>query len=141
MVLAAFGQYVTESKLEHLARMDVKGTPIDELVRLARHYGLEAGIQDTTVEGLGRVLSKGCLPIAFIDRAVFEMTPHQRAHYSIRNAVIHNVIPVHITPKSVTVHDPRQPRVTRKSMRLFRMAYEGLGGRCVVCSRAESFKC
>ena len=32
--------------------MDVKGTPIDEFLRLARHYGLGARIQDMTVEGL-----------------------------------------------------------------------------------------
>jgi len=135
MVLAAYGMHVQERELAAQSRMDVKGTPIDELLRLARHYGLVARIQDTTVEGLQRILAEGSLPIAFIDRAVFDLTPRQRARHSIRSAVIHNVIPVHVTAKSITLHDPRQPSVTRKSIRLFRLAYERLGGRSMVCSR------
>jgi len=134
MVLAGYGVHVRESELEAQARMDVKGMPIDELARLARHFGLVAGIQDTTVAGLRRLLAEGRLPIAFIDRAVFDLSPRQRARHSLRNAIIPNVIPVHVTARSVTLHDPRQPRVTRKTIRLFRRAYSGLGGRCVVCS-------
>lgn len=134
MVLAAYGTYVQEGELEAQARMVPQGTPIGELERLARQYGLVAEIQDTTVRGLRHLLAERKLPIAFIDRAVFELTPAERARHSIRNAIMHNVIPVKITDTSVTLHDPREPRVTRKTMRLFRQAYEGLGGRCIVCA-------
>lgn len=135
MVLAAYGVHVQESELEAQARMEVKGTPIDELVRLAREYGLMAEIQDTTVEGLLPILSEEKLVIAYLDRAIFDLTPSQRAHHCLRHAIIHNVVPIKITHKSVTFHDPRRPRITRKNIRLFRRAYEGLGGRCIVCSK------
>jgi hypothetical protein len=114
--------------------MEPKGTRIDDLVRLARQYQLEAEIQETTVEELQRILVAGKLPIAYIDRAVFELPPRQRARHSIRNAIIHNVIPTRVTAKSVQFHDPRLRQIARRSIRLFRQAYVILGGRCVVCS-------
>src|SRR2546423_1092015 len=104
MALAAYGTHVQESELEAQAKMVPKGTPVDELERLARHFGLVAEIRQTTVEGLRDILAEGKLPIAFIDRAVFELTPAERAHHSIRDAIIHNVIPVKITQRSVTLH-------------------------------------
>jgi ABC-type bacteriocin/lantibiotic exporter with double-glycine peptidase domain len=136
MVLAAYGTRVNESELEALVQMEPKGTPVDELERLARQFGLIAEIQDLTVAGLQQVLEEGKLPIAFLDRAVFELTPTERRHHSIREAIIHNAIPVKITAKSVALHDPRFPQVTRRTLRLFRLAYERLGGVSVVCSKA-----
>jgi hypothetical protein len=68
MVLAACAMSVSESELESRARMDPRGTPIDELQRLARMYRLLAEIEETTVEDLGRILSEGKWPIAYIDR-------------------------------------------------------------------------
>jgi hypothetical protein len=76
MVLAAYGRHVQESELEAQARMEPKGTRIDELERLARQYRLVAEVRDTTVEELKGVLGEGKLPIVYIDRAVFELTPH-----------------------------------------------------------------
>ncbi len=137
MVLAAFGTKVAEAAIEAQAQVQVQGTVIDELQRLARHFHLVAEIQDTTVEKLRAILAAGKLPIAFIDRAVFDLTPQQRLTHSLHDAIIHTVIPVRVTAKSVTFHDPRPPRITRKSFRLFRRAYNGLGGRCVVCSKPE----
>ncbi len=133
MVPAAFGTEVGESDLEAHARLQERGTTIDELERLARQFGLAAEIQDTTVEELREILAMGRLPICFIDRAVFELTPRQRRTHSLRDAVIHTVIPVRVTARSVTFHDPLPPSVTRKTSALFRRAYEGLGGRSVVC--------
>ncbi len=135
MVLAACGTQVHESELEARARMEVKGTPIDELRRLAIQFGLAAEIQDTTVEGLRDLLAEGKFPIVYIDRAIFHLNPSERANHSLRNAIIHNVVPTKITDKFVTLHDPRQPSITRHTIRLFRLAYEGLGGRCIVCSK------
>jgi hypothetical protein len=137
MVLAAFGAEVAEATIESHAQLQERGTFIDELERLARRFQLVAEIQDTTVEELRTILAEGKLPIAFIDRAVFDLTPRQRLTHSIHDAIIHTVIPVRVTAKSVTFHDPRPPRITRKTIRLFRHAYSGLGGRCVVCSKPE----
>jgi hypothetical protein len=135
MVLAFWDIHVRENELEARTRMEDRGIPIAELERLAQQYGLVAEIQDVAFEALRDVLTEGRLPIAYIDRAVFDLNPAQRRHHSIRNAIIHNVIPVKITDASVTLHDPRFPLVTRRSTRLFRQAYACLGGRCVVCSR------
>jgi hypothetical protein len=135
MVLAAYRRHVSEGELEAQARMEPRGTRIDELGRLARQHQLVAEIQDTTVEGLREILAEGKLPIVYIDRAVFELTPRQRARHSIRDAIIHNVVPTKITAGSVTFHDPLLPRITRKTTRLFRQAFGILGGRCVVCSK------
>jgi ABC-type bacteriocin/lantibiotic exporter with double-glycine peptidase domain len=135
MVLGAFGTEVTEATIEAQARMERRGILINELERLARHFHLVAGIQDTTVEELQKILADGKLPIAFIDRVVFDLTPEGRRTHSIRDAIIHTVIPTQVTAKSVTYHDPRQGQVTRKTIRLFHRAYMGLGGRCVVCSK------
>jgi len=135
MVLAAYGRHVPESELEAQARMELQGTRIDELERLARQFQLGAEIQETTVEELRGILAQGKLPILYIDRLVFELSPGQRARHSIRDAIIHTVIPTQVTARSVTFHDPRLPQITRKSMRLFRQAFSSLGGHCIVCSK------
>jgi ABC-type bacteriocin/lantibiotic exporter with double-glycine peptidase domain len=137
MVLAAFGTHLPESELTAQARMVPKGTPIEELERLARRYGLVAEIQHTTVEHLRQGLAAGKLPIAFIDRAIFKLSPAERRHHSIREAIQHNVIPVAIAARSVTLHDPLEPRICRRTLRLFREAYEALGGVAVVCSTPD----
>jgi hypothetical protein len=135
MVLAAYGTHVVESELEAEAGMEAKGTPIFELVRLARRFQLTARIQETTIDGLRRILAEDKVPIVYVDRAVFELSPRQRARHSIRDAIIHNVIPIRLTAKSVTLHDPRLARITRKATRLFDQAFSSLGRRCVVCSK------
>jgi hypothetical protein len=127
MVLAAFGVEVAEATLEAQVQMQERGTVIDELERLAKHFHVVAEIQDPTVEELREILAEGKLPIAFIDRAVFDLTALQRRTHSIRDAIIHTVIPVRVTAKSITFHDPRPPRITRKTIRLFRRAYTGPG--------------
>jgi predicted double-glycine peptidase len=137
MVLAAFGTNVEEGEVEAHAHLEEEGTLINELERLARFFHIKAEIQDATLEDLNRILMEGKLPIAYIDRAVFDMRPRQRAKHSIRNAIIHTVIPIRVTSRSVTFHDPRLPQITRKTIRLFERAYMGLGGRCVVCSKPE----
>ena len=89
------------------------------------------------MEELREILAEGKLPIAFIDRAVFDLTPQQRRSHSIHDAIIHTVIPVRVTAKLITFYDPRPPRIPRKTIRLFRRAYGGLGGRYVVCWKPE----
>ena len=99
MVLAAFGVEIAEAAIEAEAQMQERGTLIDEVERLARHFHLVAEIQDTTVEELREILAGDKLPIAFLDRAVFELTPQQRLTHSIRDAIIHTVIPFRVTAK------------------------------------------
>jgi hypothetical protein len=134
MVLSAFGTHVLESELKAQARMVPKGTPIEELEPLARRYGLVAEVQDMALEQLRQALAARKLPVAFIDRAIFKLSPAQRKRHSIRQAIQHNVIPVEITQWSVAFHDPLEPRIRRRTIRLFRQAYEALGSVSLVCS-------
>jgi hypothetical protein len=119
MVLAAFGTRIQERELEDVAELEDQGTRIDELERLARRFHLHAEIQDITVEGLQGILAQGKFAIAYIDRAVFELRPRQRARHSIRDAIIHTVVPARVTAWTVTFHDPRPPRVSRKDRSSF----------------------
>jgi ABC-type bacteriocin/lantibiotic exporter with double-glycine peptidase domain len=135
MVLAAYSRHVEERELVAQARMERKGIRIDELERLARQFQLVAEIQQITLAELRSILAEGKLPIAYIDRVIFELSPRQRLRHSIRNAIIHNVILTEVSDRFVTFHDPRIPRITRKTTRLFGQAYSGLGGHCVVCSK------
>ncbi|MCI0680470.1 MAG: cysteine peptidase family C39 domain-containing protein [Gemmataceae bacterium] len=138
MVLAAYGTDVDESTLLGQARMEQDGTEIGELERFARQFGIVADLQEATVDQLRELLAEGRLPIAYIDRAVFELTPRQRAKHTLRHAKVHVVIPTRISAAAVNYHDPlAPPRIVRKSMRLFRLAYDRLGSRCVVCSKPE----
>jgi len=138
MVLAAYGTQVDEGTIEAESQMVEQGTAIEELERLARQFGLVADIQEMTVEQLRQLLGEGKLAIAYIDRAVFDLTPAKRAKHPLRSARLHTVVPTRVTAASVTYHDPLPPgRIIRKSIRLFRSAYECLGSSCVVCSTLE----
>jgi ABC-type bacteriocin/lantibiotic exporter with double-glycine peptidase domain len=138
MVLAAYGTHLDESAIEAEATMEDEGAPIEEIARLARRYGLIAEIQETTVADLRRILRQGGLPIAFIDRAVFDMAPRERLKHSIHDAKIHTVIPNRLSSASVTFHDPLPPRVTRRSISVFDLAHRLLGRYCVICSQRQS---
>lgn len=78
MVLAAFGREVSEAEIRTVARMERRGTAIDELERVARVYGLDAQIEETTPEDLRRILSEGGLPIVYIDRGIFDLRLSER---------------------------------------------------------------
>lgn len=84
------------------------------------------------------ILAEGQLPIALIDRSVFDLTSRQRTRHSLRNAILHNVIPVQVTDKTVTLHDPLVPGISRRTISLFRQAYDRLGSYSVVCQKAET---
>jgi hypothetical protein len=137
MVLAAYGTDVRESTLESLAQLEPGGIEISELERLARQFRLVADIHEATVDQLRQFLAAGKLPIVYLDRAVFDLTPARRAHHSLRAARIHTVVPTRIMAASIQYHDPLLPRIARRSIRLFRMAYDRLGSHCVLCSMPE----
>jgi hypothetical protein len=69
MVLAAYGQQVSESELQAQARREQRGVHIGELERLARLHDLMAEIQETMIHDLRRLIQEGKLPIASIDFA------------------------------------------------------------------------
>jgi ABC-type bacteriocin/lantibiotic exporter with double-glycine peptidase domain len=75
MVLAAFGIHVSEQDLEAEAILEEGGTPLEELERLARQFGLVAEIHERTVEQIRRLIAEGELAIVYLDRAVFDLTP------------------------------------------------------------------
>ncbi len=133
MVLAAYGTTVEEREIEAEARLEQRGIAIDELVRLAHRFHLAAEIQEPTLEEVRHILEDDKCPIIFLDRAIFGLRPGQRSRLLLRNAKIHTVIPTRVTTAAVLFHDPLAPRIVRKSIRLFRLAYERLGSRCVVC--------
>jgi hypothetical protein len=123
MVLAAHGRQVDEGTIEAQAQMEPHGTAIAELERLARQFGLVAEIRERPIEQLRQLLAEGQLAIAYIDRAVFGLTPAQRAWHSLRAAKMHTVVPTRVTAASVLYHDPLPPgRIVRRSVRLFQAA-------------------
>ena len=136
MVLEAFDSQVEESTIETEARMEEEGTEIGELERLARKFGLVADIQEVPVEELQHLLAQGKWAMTYLDRAMFDLKPAQRTGHNLRGAKIHVVVPIRVGTGSVSYHDPLPGREIRKSLRLFRLAYERLGSRCVVCSKA-----
>jgi hypothetical protein len=135
MILAAYGVHLPERALQAEASLELKGIDIGELERVARRFRLMAKIQETTVEGLEKMLAEDKLPIAYIDRRVFELRSPRGKRHSIRDAIIHTVIPTRVTARSVTYHDPLLPTITRKTARLFGQAFHSLGGYCLVCSK------
>lgn len=135
MVLAAFGTNIEERELEGQARIDEEGTPIEELERLAQLFGLDARIEETTVAEMKHLLEAGKLPIAYLDRAVFELRRSQRVRHRPRDAKFHSVIPVRVTQAFISFHNPLAPRIARKSIDIFRQAHRLLGSLCVVCSK------
>jgi hypothetical protein len=137
MILAAFGTPVSERELEANAKMEEGGTPIEELQQLAQRFGLVADIQQRTVEQLRQILADGILAIAYIDRAVFDLTPRERATHSPSDAKVHAVVPIRVTNASIMFHDPLPPRVTRRSIQRFREAHQLFDNACVVCWKPE----
>ena len=135
MVLSAFNTPVEESIIEAQARMEEEGTEIGELERLARQFGLIADIQEVPVEQFQALFAEDKLAMIYLDRAVFDLRPAERRHHTLRDAKIHVVVPVRVGSGSVDYHDPLLGRKIRRSIRLFRSAYERLGNRCVVCSK------
>ncbi len=91
-----------------------------------------------TVEDLQRILDEDKFPIAYIDRAVFDLSPAERRTHHLRDAKLHTVIPVRFTTKAVTYHDPLLPSIRRRTIRLFHLAYSRIGGLAVVCASAAA---
>jgi hypothetical protein len=137
MVLAAFGTQVAEAFLEADARMVEGGTPIEELERLARLFGLRAHVQQATVEQLRVVLAEGNYPIVYLNRTVFDLPSLHQLRLALTDPKLHAVVPTRISDRFVTFHDPLPPRITRRSIARFDRAQRFLGYAPLVCGKPE----
>jgi ABC-type bacteriocin/lantibiotic exporter with double-glycine peptidase domain len=137
MVLAAHGTYLEESTIEAEARMVPGGTPIEELERLARHFGLVAEIQQTTIDQLRAILAERKLAIVYLNRKVFELSSLERLGPAFTDPNLHTVVPTRVSDRFVTFHDPLPPRSTRRSIARFDRAQWFLQHAALVCSLRE----
>src|SRR5438874_10790260 len=134
MVLAAHGTDVAESSIAAEARMVPGGTPIEELERLARHFGLTARIEPASINQLRVILAGGHLPVVYLNRTVFELPSLWRLRPAFTDPKLHAVIPTRVSDRFVIFHDPLPPRIARRSIRRFDRAQWFLRYETLVCS-------
>jgi hypothetical protein len=133
MVLAAHQILLEERTIEAEARLEPGGTPIEELERLATHFDLVAHIESATVDQLQAILAEGNLPIVYLNRKIFELPSLHRLRAAIIDPKLHAVIPIRVSERFVTFHDPLPPRVSRRSIRRFDCAQSFLNHVALVC--------
>jgi ABC-type bacteriocin/lantibiotic exporter with double-glycine peptidase domain len=134
MVLAARGTMVTERDLVRRTRMAEGGVDIQKLERLARTLGLSAMAREATAQQIRDLLREGSDVIAYINRAVFDLRTLRHLGPALRAHTGHAVVPVHVTARHVTFHDPH-PRlfgVLRKTVPRFEAAQRHMGWACLV---------
>ena len=106
MLLAQHGIHVNEEEVVREATFEGFGIYIEELVRLAEHYGLRAEIQELDLTAIAELLAHGTYPIVYLDRTLLD-----------REFAIHTVIPIRITRRTVSFLDPLhgERRVPRRT--------------------------
>jgi hypothetical protein len=134
MVLARRGTVVTEAELEQHVRKDEGGTDIEELERLAQSFGLAAASQEATPQEIRELLHADSDVIAYINRAVFDLRTLTDLTPALRSLRVHSVVPIRVTARQVTFHDPLLPAVVCKSIRRFEAAQRHLRSACLVLS-------
>jgi ABC-type bacteriocin/lantibiotic exporter with double-glycine peptidase domain len=136
MVLAARGTILAENELVQRARMVEGGVELQELERLARTLGLLATARAATAQQIRELLHEGSDVIAYLNRAVFDLPSLRDLRPALRAQLGHAVVPVRVTAKHVTFHDPH-PRlfgILRKTVRRFEAAQRLMGSACLVIS-------
>ncbi len=111
MILAHHAIKVSEEDLVHSAAMDEGGVDIEELVRLAQHFGLLAEIRQLFVEDIAELLAQDRMAIVYLNRLPLD------GIFSV-----HAVVPIRVTAHFVTILDPRmgERRVSRKKLDIAR---------------------
>ena len=137
MVLAARGAHVEESDIEAEARLEEGGTPIEELERVARRFGLSAHVEEATINRPRAVLAEGNLAIVYLNRTVFELPSLRRLRRAMIDPKLHSVIPTSISGRFVTFHDPLPPRIARRSIQRFDRAQSFLHYAALVCEQLQ----
>ena len=134
MVLAARDALLTEAELYERVPKEEGGTDLQELERLARTFGLTSNAQSATPHQIRELLQSGCDVIAYINRSVFELASLSDLTPALRSLRVHSVVPILVTAKYITFHDPRLPAVVRKTIRRFQAAQRHLAAACLVLS-------
>jgi ABC-type bacteriocin/lantibiotic exporter with double-glycine peptidase domain len=134
MVLAARGTVRTEAELEQLVRREEGGTEIQELERLARMFGLVATVQEATARRIRELLEAESDVISYVNRSVFDLPTLTHLGPALRSLRVHAVVPIHVTARHVTFHDPRLPAVVSKTVRRFEAAQRHLRSTCLILS-------
>ena len=122
MLLAQRGIHVTEEEMIQEATFEGYGIYIEELVRLAEHYGLRAEIQELELAAIAELLAHGTYPIVYLDRTPLD-----------GEFAIHTVIPIRISRRTVAFLDPLhgERRVPRRT---FENAHRRLARATVICT-------
>lgn len=137
MVLAAHGTHIAESTLESQAGMTPGGTDIEQLEGLARRFGVAAQIQHATVDDLRTILAQGKLPIAYINRAFFDLASLRHVRPAFLKPLQHAVIPICVSAHFVTFQDPLVAGIVRRSRARFDRAHAFLRYVTLVCEGPE----
>jgi ABC-type bacteriocin/lantibiotic exporter with double-glycine peptidase domain len=121
MLLAQHGLQVSEDELLLAAIMEPGGVHIEELARLAGHYGLQPQIQRLQLNAMKDLVAQEIFPIVFLNRMPLD-----------QEFAIHTVIPIRFSPRFVTVLDPLRGE-RRITIRKFEAARRWLTEWAVVC--------
>jgi predicted double-glycine peptidase len=126
MLLAQHDIHVSEEEVVQEASFEGFGIYIEELVRLAEHYGLHAEIRELDLAAIRKLLADGTYAIVYLDRTPLD-----------GEFAIHTVIPIRVSQRTVTFLDPLggERQVPR---RLFEDAHRRLAFAAVVCKHGES---
>ena len=122
MILAQHDIDVTEDEVVRQATFEGYGIYIEELVRLAEHYGLRAEIQELDLPAIAELLARGTYTIAYLDRTPLD-----------GEFAIHTVVPIRISPRTVTFLDPLRGE-RRVPRRTFEDAHRRLASATVICT-------
>ncbi len=125
MLLAQRGMHVTEEEVVREATFEGYGIYIEELVRLAEHFGVHAEIQELDLTAIGKLLAHETYAIVYVDRTPLD-----------GEFAIHTVIPIRITQRTVTFLDPLRGE-RRVPRRLFEDAHRRLAFAAVICKQGR----
>jgi ABC-type bacteriocin/lantibiotic exporter with double-glycine peptidase domain len=99
MLLAHEGIEIGEAELIGSTALDEGGLTPEELVELARAYGLTASEKQIDDDELARLVEHGRFPIVYLYRKVLDGVPN-----------VHAVIPIGLSKHFVTMLDPLRGR-------------------------------
>jgi hypothetical protein len=134
MILAARSIVQTEAELAQRVRREEGGTYIEELERLARTFGLAASVQEANAQQIRALLDAGSDVIAYVNRSVFDLPSLSHLGPALRTLQVHAVVPVRVTTRHVTFHDPRLPAILSKTIQRFEAAQRHMRSTCLVVS-------
>jgi ABC-type bacteriocin/lantibiotic exporter with double-glycine peptidase domain len=132
MVLAGRGIVMTEAELEQRVWREKGGTEIRELERLARGLGLTAAVQEVKAREIRDLLQAGGDVIAYLNRAVFDLRSLADLGPALRALRVHAVVPILVTGRQITFHDPLLPAVVRMTIQRFEAAQRHMWSICLV---------